>query len=46
MMTEGQNSYLTVTGVHSTMHLMHPSLLSDNYFVCVCVCVCVDATLQ
>ena len=23
------------------MHLMHPNLLSDNYYVCVCVCVCV-----
>ena len=28
-----QNSYLTATGMHSTMHLMHPNLLSDNYYM-------------
>ena len=35
--------YLTVIGVHSTMHLMHPNLLLDNYYLCVCVCACVNA---
>ena len=38
-----QNSYLMAIGVHSTMHLMHPNLLSDNYVLCafVCECMCV-----
>ena len=43
-----QISYMTLTEVHSTMHLMHPDKVSCNYYVhvttmymCVCVCVCV-----
>ena len=33
--------YMTLIGIHSTMHLMHPNkLMSCNYCMCVCVCVC------
>ena len=36
------NSYMTLIGMHSTMHLMHtPQLMSCNYYVCVCVRACV-----
>ena len=33
-----QISYMTLIGVHSTIHLVHPNNYSS---VCVCVCVCV-----
>ena len=35
-----ENGFLMVIGMHLTMHLMHPNLLSDNYYMYVCVYVC------
>ena len=41
-----QNSYLTVIGIHSTIHLMHPNYCQITIMcVCVCVCVCMSVAL-
>ena len=37
-------NYLAIIGVHSTIHLMHPNLLSDKY--CMCLCASVHAYMH
>ena len=33
-----QISYMTLIGVHSTMHLVHPNLMSCNYYLLCTIC--------